>query len=129
MSKPKLPPGKIGTFRMGFQNVDLVAILDEHGGEFYLCPDNTSLPRIKVGIAYTNWDECVATLLHEALEVAACLTRVRYYSSGKLNGDNADYLFVFDHSEFGHMCSMVATFVTPALPELAKAWNKLHKVK
>jgi hypothetical protein len=120
---------KVGNYRLGAFNVDLIALPHGTGGEFYFCPDDASIPRIKVGLAYDNWDEVVATLLHEAMEMALCSVNRRYLHSGKMTGDASGYIFVFSHDEFGQACGTAACFITPALPELASWWRKVKGAK
>jgi len=115
----------VGTFRLGHQNVDLYALPDEAGGEFYCTPDDKSLPRIKVGIQSDSWHETVSVLIHESFELAAAILRVRFERDG-VRGDAASYLFSFDHSQFCDLCNCTAEFITPALPKLATIYNRQH---
>lgn len=117
----------IGIYALGHENVQLVALPDDTGGEFYFCPDETSLGRIKVGIANSNWENVVAILLHETLEYAMDRHRVRYRVTENLSSDHASYLFVLNHCDFTEIVARVSSFVTPALPRLAVAWEKRHK--
>lgn len=117
----------LGVLQLGHENVELFIFPEGEGGEFYFVPDQKSVPRIKIGINYTRWDDVVAVLLHEALEFALCRSMKRYIRSGKLNGDQADYIFVLDHSEFGNICSAAAMFLVDALPRVAREWGKRTK--
>lgn len=118
---------KIGTYPMGHINVDLLAWPYCTGGEFYFCPDSESKPRIRLGLDYEIWDECLATLLHEVFEFAMAMNNCRFKLSGKLNGDHADYRFFMDHCEFGNICSCAAMFLQRALPDTATAFRKARK--
>ncbi len=118
---------RVGTFLLGNENVDLYALPDETGGEFYFCPDAISTPRIKVGLNQKEWEQCVNVLLHESFEFAMARHRARFVRCGKYNDDHADYLFVFDHPEFASACSDVASFITPALPLLAAIYGKRRR--
>lgn len=120
------PQPFIGTFPLGHENVELYAMTDQRGGCFHTRPDAKSPARIKVGIAMNHWDHCVSVLLHEAFEMAMTRARSRYEQDGYV-GDSASYLFSFDHSKFCQVCEDVAQFITPALPELAKAWRNNRK--
>lgn len=57
------------------------------------------------------------------------MKHLRFQHSGKLNGDHADYLFVFNHCQFGDICSEVAMFITSALPKLASEFKKSQPKK
>lgn len=118
----------VGAYKLGHVSVELVAATGNGtGGEFYLCPGPGEPPRIRIFIEYDQWASVVATLFHECFEMATCMQSLRFQRSGKLNGDHADYLFVFDHSEFGNICSMVGGFITEALPDLAEIYNRKHR--
>jgi len=107
---------------MGHLNVDLYANTQMQGGEFYFWPDEKSLPCIRVGLD-GSWPDTISWLLHEALEFALCHRQLRFARTAKLNGDHADFLFVFDHCEYGNVCSMVGRFLVDALP----AWTKAYR--
>lgn len=99
------------------------------GGEFYFAPDSSSLPRIRIGLDYREWDQCIATLLHEVLEFSLAIRQLRFRHSGDLNNDQADYRFFFDHSQFGDVCSDAALFLLRAFLDVADAYNRKHKKK
>lgn len=114
----------IGTYELGHEYVQLVAILDDSGGEFYFQPEPRHIARIKVGLDYHEWGGCVATFLHEAFEFALTRHRVRMRASGDLVNNHADYLFVFSHCQFSQICGEVGLFTAQALPDLAAAYKK-----
>lgn len=117
----------IGTFPLGYENVQLVAILDQTGGRFYFCPDDTSTGRIKVGIDYNRWETVVSVLIHEATEYAMTKGRLRFSETQDLGNDHAGYVFIMNHVQFSDVCACVAGFITPALPKLAALYNKKRK--
>lgn len=124
----KLPDQiKVGNYRLGAFNVDLIALPSDIGGEFNFCPENNAMPRIKVGLAYDFWDEVVAVLLHETLEMTLCAVNRRYLHSGKMTEDACSYIFVFNHDEFAQACGTAACFITPALPDLAALFKRTKK--
>lgn len=114
----------IGTYELGHEYVQLVAILDESGGEFYFQPEKNQVARLKVGLDYRDWDSCVSTFLHEAFEFALTRHKCRMRASGDLVNDHADYLFVLSHCQFSQICGEVGLFTAQALPELAGAYKK-----
>lgn len=116
----------IGTFPLGHLNVELYGLPDESNGYFFCRPDDRSPPRIKVGMDTNTWEECVSILLHETFEMLMASVRCRYETSG-VRGDHASYTFIFTHTQFCDLCESQARFITPALPKLAIAWDKLRK--
>lgn len=125
--KSRLPITQIyvGAFPLGFISVDLYALTNDSGGCFYTNPDNQSAPRIKVGIQRPHWPSVVEVLLHEALELAMAINRLRLERSG-VAGDSSSYLFVFDHTQFVDLCDCAASFITPAMPALQAIHHKHH---
>lgn len=119
----------IGSFDLGWETVDLIAILDDIGGCFYFQPEPGKVPRIKVGLDYEKWSEVVSTLLHETFEFVLAREGLRFVACRKFNNDHADYLFAFDHPAFSRICSNAALFVTEAMPKLAAAYNLQRKKK
>lgn len=118
------PQIHIGTFLLGSEFVELFAWVGQTGGEFWLCPDKRYPARIKVGLEYDSWPECVSVLLHEVMEFSLVRHRVRFARCSKYNNDHSDYLFSFDHPQFASVCSDVGGFVTEALPKLATTYRK-----
>lgn len=117
----------IGTYELGHEYVELVAVLDDSGGCFYFQPEKGHIARIKVGLDYHEWSECVSTFLHEAFEFALTRHRLRMRASGDLTNDHASYLFVFSHSQFSHICGEVGLFTAQALPDVAAAYTACKK--
>lgn len=118
----------VGTFPLGFMNVELYAITDETNGYFFTRPDDKSPGRIKVGIDTEHWDQVVAILLHETFEMVCSHMNLRYEVSGAV-GDASSYTFIFNHTQFCDACDRQARFITPALPKLAAVWQKLQAAK
>ncbi len=119
----------VGTFRVGMTRVTLVAKPGEMGGNFDMLPSGGAfLPRIEVGLKADHFDEVVAWLLHETLELAMCQNKLRFNHSSKLNYDSADFHFHFNHPEFGRICSEAAMFLAEAAPKMAALYSK-HKRK
>lgn len=114
----------VGTYQLGFQNVDLFVLPHDTGGEFFLCPDTHSPPRIIIGLNYPSWPECLAILLHETIELTLCTQNHRFQRSGKLSGDLADFTFILDHSQFSQVIAIASTFLSNSIPELAAHYQK-----
>jgi hypothetical protein len=117
----------VGTFRLCDVNVDLYGWQGVTGGWFFMAPDETSRPRLKVGLAVDSWWKCVATVMHEVVEAAAVMHRVRYYPANDASGENGLYQFVMTHSQFAEVVAEAAYFLTDALPKLAKVYNREHR--
>ena len=118
-------PQVVGDYEIGYECVRLV-LRDGDGAEFYLLPDDVTIPKIVVG-ANGVWKGVVARLLHESFELVASRTRSRYYPSEDVAQNHAEYLFVMDHQQFADCCTRVAEFMSAALPDLSKAWAKRSK--
>lgn len=119
----------LGAFYLGWQQVDLFATVPPHenGGSFYHSPEHGKLPRIKVGIDYSEWNHVVSILLHETMEFAMEKLHVRYKKSGNLSGSHASYLFVLDHEQFCECAEMTGNFIADCLPKLATAYRANRK--
>lgn len=113
----------VGTYEMGYEQVELV-IREDTGGEFYVIPEKGSVPRIKIGADYSEWKDVVTTLLHEAFELVFDRLNCRYSPSNEITRDHSAYMFTFPHLVFSEACARVADFVTDALPDLAREWEK-----
>lgn len=118
----------VGTFPLGFENVELYALAGTTDGYFYCRPDDKSPGRIKVGIGTKEWDQVVSVLLHETFEMLCAKLRLRYEATG-VCGDHASYLFVMNHCQFVDLCQSQASFITLALPKLAEVWRKQRRKK
>jgi hypothetical protein len=66
-------------------------------------------------------------LEHEVHEFALTRLGARWNHPDRENIDNASYLFVFDHTQFGQSIQMCCRFLCPALPDLHDAWKKSTK--
>lgn len=119
----------IGTFFLAPTNVQLYAKRSDSGGEFYFSPDDKSLPRIKACVDYAQWDDCLAVLLHESFEYLMTARKLRYVDTGKMSGDSADFLFIFNHSQFSDICAAQAYFLQFAIPALRKEWERAQPKK
>lgn len=118
---------KLGTYRLGLTNVDVYTLPQLSGGEFYFCPDGDSLPRVKIGLKFDYWGEVVNVALHESMEYLLAQHQLRFAPSAKFNDDPANYLFVFDHTQFADVCARQAVFIAEVLPALARAWKAARK--
>jgi hypothetical protein len=125
MNKPR----KIGVYPLGLHSVELWVDPNSSDGRFDLWPNREvgHLPRIQVGLARKEWHETVAVLMHEALEFASVQNGARFLPSPDYADSSGGYLFSMDHEQFADLVARAAEFITPALPELSKAWKKGRK--
>lgn len=117
----------VGTYYLGWFNVDLYLMPDNDGGCFYMAPDNKGVPRIKVGMSDYTWPEVVNTLIHEALELILARRHLRFIPTGRLSSGHDSYHFHFDHNEFTESVSELAPFLVAALPDVATAFRKARQ--
>lgn len=132
--KPKLHRGtydqiKVGTYDLGREYVDLIALPQETGGYYYFQPEEGRVGRLKIGIDWHNWWEVVSILLHEVTEYALHKQNLAYAKCGATSYASDCRWFMFNHQEFSETTANVAYFLTKALPDLAKVWNAHAKKK
>jgi len=95
------------------------------GADFYFQPEDGRLPRIKVG-ADNEWQNVVANLLHEAVEMQASMVNCRYQLD---NMDTASdrHVFVFNHYQFSLVVEAAGWFLSSCLADLAAAWKRWQR--
>lgn len=74
--------------------------------------------------AQDHWWQVVSVLMHEAMELSYYRMGLRYTTTPDYASDNGGYLFVADHFKFSEATGRAAHFLTPALPDLSRAWMK-----
>jgi len=114
----------VGTYELGYENVDLWLMPKERGGEFTLVPDGQPRAQIKVGGDYQRWQQVVNCLMHEAIEFAFCRRHVRFEQTEGLIGGHDRYRFFMDHNDFSEAIACASEFVTHAIYPMNKAWKK-----
>lgn len=83
-----------------------------------------------ISLGSTIWSAVVATALHEVVELAFILRHCHYERSATLHAtDTARYTFMADHAEFTEICRHAGDMLSVLLPDLSKAYNKVHKGK
>lgn len=114
----------LGTFRLGNESVEVVARTGT-GGEFY----SAEAPaRVKVGMGYGAFEDCMAVLLHESFELSMDRQSCRHYPSNDWGHDHSSYIFVFNHPQFSDFANKTACFLEEARPHLLAAWELLKEV-
>jgi len=114
---------RLGIYNLNNINVEVFVLPEHDGGEFYFAPDKKSLPRIKIGLNYKDWDDVVAIALHESMEFLLTQKGFRYKQSGRFTNDHADYTFVYNHADFTELCARQAFFLVDLIPQLAKVFE------
>ncbi len=115
----------LGAFLMGDFRIRLV-ITDQWGGAFYFAYKG-SLPLIEIGTASDSWERILSVFIHEAFEFEVARLGYRFSRSNDFGNDHSEYVFMFNHPQFSDVCGRVATFVSNALPALAKAWKEFKR--
>ena len=113
----------VGVYGLGADQVELV-LREGTGGEFYVQPEKGKIPRIKVGADGEDWGCIVVILLHEALELVIHRAQCRFSGSDDMGNDHSEYIFLLRHYQFSDACGKAGYFLSDALPDLAKAWEK-----
>ena len=123
----KIKQEVIGTFYAWHLQIQLV-LMEGSGGEFYRCPEDGALPRIKVGADYDTWNEVVAVLIHELDELILDYMGCRFNPTNLLYPkDHGAYTFLYTHLQHSNKCAQSADFLVSALPPFSTAWKKWKK--
>lgn len=113
----------VGTFQLGWTNVDLYLDPDESGGCFYFAPNDKDTPRIRVGLDGMSWRDVVEVLLHETLELVLTRRDLRYVPTGRIACGHDSYVFHCDHNDFTQAVAEAAAFMVDTVPAVSKAYN------
>ena len=127
-SKSKNKLKFVGTYYAGYDQIQ-VFLREGDGGEFWFCPEDGALSRIKVGADQEIWRDVLSTLVHEIFEFLLTKHGFRYLHSELVRGDHDAYQFFFSHSKFSEICYYVACFLAACAPDIQKAWIKWNKKK
>ena len=119
---------RVGLYHCGSFAVELF-VKDDIGGYCITRCDETQLARIIIGINCKQWYEVISVLLHEIGELNRIMSLCRYQRDNYYAGDLSSYIFHYDHIQFSDLCEREAMFLSDALPDLAKVWNKYKKDK
>jgi hypothetical protein len=111
---------------VGYDAVEL-HVTGEAGGHFTVESGLGEATKIYVGLDQEHWEGVLGTLIHEVAEYALIKKRCRWEPSCDLAEDQAQYLFVMNHSEFSDLVSRVTISITQAAVPLRVAWEKFQK--
>ena len=127
MSKPTA----VGTYTLGYDNVRLEADGDTDGSAaaVWYNPSDGGCTKIVVRCKGKSWGECVAGLLHEAMESLMHRRGLGYLQAHAPRDTTDGYLFVLSHFQFDQCTDWVGVFLTHALPDLSAVWTKINDQK
>lgn len=125
MKKPYL----VGTYTLGYDNVRLVADGETDGcpAAGWFNPFDGGCEKIVIRCNGKSWEDCVASLLHEAMESLMHKRGVGYSQSHAPRETTDGYLFVISHHEFDQFSDWAGSFLAACLPDFWEAWKKANK--
>lgn len=120
---------KLGTFLLGYENVDLFISFEGGGGHLELSPDSNEKAFIKIGLAVESWDVILSLLLHETMEFLLLRAFSGFQPINSTYIDTSKRVFIMSHSLMDEICDRQAIFISEVLPRLADAYKKHCKKK
>lgn len=111
---------KIGTYEIGYNNVQLV-LSPGRSGSFNLNPGK-EIAVIKIGGEHVKWQDLYSVLLHEVLEFALTRENCRYVGTQDLSCETGAYVFAHSHAQFANCCAQAAEFLTECYKDLKLTW-------
>jgi len=127
--KPAIPRELfVGTYELCFEHVRLY-LQPGTGANTDLLPPDKGVATVKIGADAEKWSRVVSALLHEAMEIPITRLGYSYCTTQSMNSSTANLRFMMEHEQFDECCHRAADFLTPALPDLAKAWKKWKERK
>ena len=125
--KPHDAPFVIGTYQLGWRNIEVFADPTERGGAFYFAPEPGKLSRIRVGMDYAEIRDAWSVLQHEALEMLMADHGARYLKSGSFCAGASDaYSFYFDHNQLTEIAAKLGHFTFDVHDDFSAAWALVH---
>lgn len=116
---------KVGTYRLGHENITLYAAKENSGGDFCVCSDD-GVGFISIGIK-DRWGDVLSVLLHEMLEYAFARLDVRYVKPNRWADNAAACTFHFDHQEFSEAVAIVGNCLSECAPAIRDVYMKHTK--
>lgn len=124
MKNDKSKDQLVGIYNLGNCNVELWACGEWlSGGDFYFCPTEKSLPRIRVELKEC-WSRILSVLIHESMEYLLCEEKVVFRKTCDLTQESSSVMFSMDHHQFAQSCYNLAYFMSKAVPDLKKLHSK-----
>jgi hypothetical protein len=122
-------PYLVGTYTLGYDNVRVVADGDTYGdaAAVWYNPSDGGCEKIVLKCKGRTWGDCVAGLLHEAMEAMIHRRGLGYSQSHAPREVTDGYLFIMSHHEFDQLSDWVGPFLAACLPDFSEAWKKANK--
>ena len=117
----------IGTWPLGWRNVDLYGREGADGGEFFFVPDEKSNARLKIALGYANWKDVLNVLLHETGEFLMQDRNHAYRRSGEMSRDKNALWFHFPHHEWSEIAAHQADFIADCYKPLKAKWKHAYR--
>lgn len=114
----------IGTWPLGWRNVDLYGTIGILGGSFYFLPDNKSNGRVKITLDHDKWGEVLGVLHHECGEFLMQDMGFAFKPDRSVSGDANNLMFSFRHHDWSEIAQHLADFIEDAYDPLKAAWKK-----
>ena len=118
----------VGTYVFGYDTVR-VYLIDGSGGNFSFLPDDKGCPTINIGVEHDRYQDLLEVVLHETQEFIMARCAHRFKDSQTMTCEHSQYLFVFNHTQFSEMQARCAEFLSVALFDIHKQWQKWKKKK
>jgi len=118
----------LGNYSSILTDVQIV-VRGGNGGEFWLRPEAGLCPRVKVGLDWQEWPECVSSLVHELMELFLTVRGYRYSKAPDIGNDHAGCVFHFNHEGLSECACFVSGIIAGALPDLSDAYKQRNKRK
>ena len=116
---------KVGKWMLGLHECDVVGVDGADGGCGHPSSSNGRL-YMTVGLEQ-SWRDCVATLLHEALEVQFWVLGCAYSRGWTQSEDVSSTTFVADHRQFDEASCNVGHFASQSLRPLRRVYDAHQK--
>ena len=122
-------PVLVGTYTLGCDNVRVEVDGDTAGdaAAVWYNPSDGGCEKIVLKCKGRSWEDCVAGLLHEALESLMHRRGLGYSQSHAPRETTDGYMFLMDHYTFDQCCDWVGVFLSKCLPDLSAAWKKINR--
>jgi len=118
----------VGTFEIGYDRATVI-LRSGTGGNIIFSPEGNGVAHIFIGADFKQWRDVIGTLLHECMEFCMSKMECSYRPGNFISHDSANYHFVMNHMQFSECCCRSSELITPAIPVLAKAWNRWNADK
>jgi hypothetical protein len=122
-----MKPVVIGRYQLG--RLGVVLIVDQSlngGGSFNICPNESTLPEMRVSFCGEDRRSIYSVLMHEAIEFCLAIQGNRYCACAAMgNSNSADWLFVADHQMLDRAICDATEFLLDAQADLERTLKKI----